>query len=82
MPKKTRVFPGLTRQVVVSDDTHQLLAHAAQRENKYMSELADEIIRHALEDRYKQTQDMNGAKGQGRQSPHVRLYPKLNRALR
>jgi hypothetical protein len=32
MLKKTRLFPGLTRQVVISDNTRQLLSHAAQGE--------------------------------------------------
>jgi len=74
MPKKRRIFPGITRQVVISDDTHQLLSHAAQQEDKYIGELADEIIRHALEDRHKRTQDMNGTKRQGRLPSPVSAY--------
>jgi hypothetical protein len=48
MSKKGKMFPGVTRQVVISDDTHRLLCEAAQHENKYMGELADEIIRSEL----------------------------------
>jgi hypothetical protein len=42
------MFAGITRQVVISDETHQLLQAAAQREQKYMGELADEILRRVL----------------------------------
>ena len=48
MPKHGKMFAGITRQVVISDETHQLLRAAAQRENKYIGELADEILRRAL----------------------------------
>ena len=48
MPKRGKMFAGITRQVVISDETHQLLRAAAQRENKYLGELADEILRRAL----------------------------------
>jgi hypothetical protein len=48
MPKRGRMFAGLTRQVVISDETHQLLREAAQREQKYLGELADEILRRVL----------------------------------
>jgi hypothetical protein len=48
MPKRGRMFTGITRQVVISDETHQLLRVAAQRENKYLGELADEILRRVL----------------------------------
>jgi len=46
------MFPGITRQVVIADDTHGLLQEAAERENKYIGELADELIRTALAQRY------------------------------
>jgi hypothetical protein len=52
MPRRARMFPGITRQVVISDDTHRLLRKAAERENKYIGELADELIRAALAQRY------------------------------
>ena len=52
MPKRTRMFPGITRQVVIADDTHRLLREAAERENKYIGELEDELIRTALAQRY------------------------------
>jgi hypothetical protein len=42
------MFAGITRQVVISDETHQLLRAAAQREQKYIGELADEILRRVL----------------------------------
>ena len=74
MPKKRRMFPGITRQVVISDDTHRILSHVAQQENKYIGELADEIIRRVLEDRHKRTQSMKGAKRQGRYSPQVSAH--------
>ena len=48
MPKQGKMFAGITRQVVISDETHQLLCEAAQHENKYMGELADEILRSVL----------------------------------
>ena len=48
MSKKGKMFPGVTRQVVISDDTHRLLCEAAQHENKYIGELADEIICYEL----------------------------------
>ena len=48
MPKRGRMFAGITRQVVISDETHQLLRAAAQREQKYIGELADEILRRVL----------------------------------
>jgi hypothetical protein len=48
MPKQGKMFAGITRQVVISDETHQLLSEAAQHENKYMGELADEILRSVL----------------------------------
>jgi hypothetical protein len=43
MPKRGKRFAGITRQVVISDETHQLLCEVAQHENKYIGELADEI---------------------------------------
>jgi hypothetical protein len=48
MPKQGKMFAGITRQVVISDETHQLLSKAAQHENKYIGELADEILRRVL----------------------------------
>ena len=48
VPKRGKMFAGITRQVVISDETHQLLRAAAQRENKYIGELADEILHRAL----------------------------------
>ena len=48
MPKRGKMFAGITRQVVISDETHQLLQAAAQREQKYLGELADEILRRVL----------------------------------
>ena len=48
MPKRGRMFAGITRQVVISDETHQLLRAAAQREQKYLGELADAILRRVL----------------------------------
>jgi hypothetical protein len=55
MPKKGRIFPGVTRQVVIADDTHELLATVAQQENKYIGELADELLRSALARRARAT---------------------------
>jgi hypothetical protein len=72
MPKKMRMFPGITRQVVISDTTHQLLAHAAHGENKYIGELADELIRQALEARHQHTHDTNGL---SRRTPATRPAP-------
>ena len=51
MPKHGKIFGGITRQVVISDQTHQLLCEAAQHENKYLGELADEILRSVLTQR-------------------------------
>lgn len=48
MPRKGRMFPGVTRQVVIADETHQWLCDIAREENKYIGELADEILRQAL----------------------------------
>jgi hypothetical protein len=48
MPKRGRMFAGITRQVVISDETHRSLFEAAQDENKYIGELADELICEAL----------------------------------
>jgi hypothetical protein len=48
MPKRGRMFEGITRQVVISDETHRSLFEAAQGENKYIGELADELICEAL----------------------------------
>ena len=57
MSKKGKMFPGVTRQVVISDDTHRLLCEAAQHENKYIGELADEMIRYELARRTLKTQE-------------------------
>jgi hypothetical protein len=57
MSKKGKMFPGVTRQVVISDDTHRLLCEAAQHENKYIGELADEIIRDELARRSPKAQE-------------------------
>jgi hypothetical protein len=57
MSKKGKMFPGVTRQVVISDDTHRLLCEAAQHENKYIGELADEIIRYELARRSPRAQE-------------------------
>jgi hypothetical protein len=65
MPKKTRMFPGVTRQVVISDDTHQLLADVASAENKYIGELADELIRTALARRCTRNQTLHGRGSRG-----------------
>ena len=46
------MFPGITRQVVIADDTHRLLQETAKREQKYIGELADELIRLGLAQRY------------------------------
>ena len=48
MPKRSKMFAGITRQVVISDETHRCLFEVAQEENKYIGELADELIREAL----------------------------------
>jgi len=48
IPKQGKMFAGITRQVVISDETHQFLSEAAQHENKYMGKLADEILRRVL----------------------------------
>jgi hypothetical protein len=68
------MFPGVTRQVVISEETHQLLADAAQADNKYIGELADELIRNALRRRDKRFQNGNPAPGVHRlsrvRSPH------------
>ena len=65
MPKKGRMFPGVTRQVVISDDTHQLLADVAAAENKYIGELADELIRTALAHRCTHGQTPHGRGSRG-----------------
>jgi hypothetical protein len=57
MSKKGKMFPGVTRQVVISDDTHRILCEVAQHENKYIGELADEIIRYTLARRSLEAQD-------------------------
>lgn len=60
MPKKGRMFPGLTRQVIISEDTHRLLYEEAEYENKYIGELADEILRLVLIRRQQGSSDPNG----------------------
>ena len=60
MPKRGKMFVGITRQVVISDETHQLLCEVAQHENKYMGELADEILRRVLTRRQREFQCANG----------------------
>lgn len=60
MPKKGRMFPGLTRQVIISEDTHRLLYEEAEYENKYIGELADEILRHVLIRRQQDSSDPSG----------------------
>jgi hypothetical protein len=42
------MFTGITRQVVISDETYHLLREVAQHHNKYLGELADEILREEL----------------------------------
>jgi len=66
MPKRGKMFAGITRQVVISDETHQLLCKVAQHENKYIGELADEILRRVLT---QQQQGSKGANGMGRPLP-------------
>jgi hypothetical protein len=51
MPKRTRMFPGITRQVVLAEETHRLLREVAEHEQKYIGELADELLREALAQR-------------------------------
>lgn len=60
MPKRGRIFPGITRQVVISDETHQWLAEVAEEDNKYIGELADELLRSALRHRQQTTPHTNG----------------------
>jgi len=60
MPKRGKMFEGTTRQVVIADETHQLLAEVAQAENKYIGELADEILRSALTQWHRAPQRTNG----------------------
>jgi len=60
MPKRGKMFAGITRQVVISDETHQLLCEAAQHENKYIGELADEILRSVLARRQQASQRTHG----------------------
>ena len=59
MPKRGKMFVGITRQVVISDETHQLLCEVAQHENKYIGELADEILRRVLTRRQGESQRTN-----------------------
>ncbi len=59
MPKRGKMFVGITRQVVISDETHQLLCEVAQHENKYIGELADEILRRILTRRQGESQRTN-----------------------
>ena len=59
MPKRGKMFAGITRQVVISDETHQLLCEVAQHENKYIGELADEILRRILTRRQGESQRTN-----------------------
>ena len=70
MSKKGKMFPGVTRQVVISDDTHQLLCEAAQHENKYIGELADEIIRYELARRSLKVQESERVEAYG-YTPHM-----------
>jgi hypothetical protein len=70
MPKRGKMFAGITRQVVISDDTHQLLSEAAQHENKYIGELADEILRSVLTRRQREFQSTNGP-GNHHPLPHA-----------
>lgn len=51
MPKRARMFPGVTRQVVLAEETHRLLRDVAEHEQKYIGELADELLREALAQR-------------------------------
>ena len=60
MPKRGKMFAGITRQVVISDETHQLLCEAAQHENKYIGELADELLRSILTRQPRESQYTNG----------------------
>jgi len=62
MPRKGRMFPGVTRQVVIADETHQWLCDIARKENKYIGELADELLRHALATRHRRSPRSNGTR--------------------
>ena len=74
MPKRGKMFAGITRQVVISDETHQLLRAAAQRENKYIGELADEILRSILTQQLRKAQYTNGLRYR-RRSAQVPVPP-------
>jgi hypothetical protein len=65
MPKQWRMFAGITRQVVISDETHQLLRAVAEREKKYLGELADEILRSVLTQRLTQARTAHSTHGNG-----------------
>jgi hypothetical protein len=69
MPKRGEMFAGITRQVVISDETHQLLRAAAQHENKYLGELADEILRHIPTRQPRESQYTNGRRYRHRPAP-------------
>jgi hypothetical protein len=60
VPKRERMFPGITRQVVISNETHHLLARAAAREHKYIGELADELICQALDKGRQKSREARG----------------------
>jgi len=74
MPKRGKMFEGITRQVVISDETHQLLCAIAQHENKYIGELADEILRRVLTRRQGESQRTNGM-GHPHPLPHATGTP-------
>jgi hypothetical protein len=69
MPKRGKMFAGITRQVVISDETHRLLSEAAQHENKYIGELADEILRRVLTRQPREPQYANGLRYGHRTAP-------------
>jgi predicted phage-related endonuclease len=74
MPKRGKMFAGITRQVVISDETHQLLCEVAQHDNKYIGELADEILRRVLTRRQGESQRTNGM-GHPHPLPHATGTP-------
>lgn len=69
MPKRGKMFAGITRQVVISDETHRCLFEAAQEENKYIGELADELIRDAILERQTRRPHARGMERRPRPSP-------------
>jgi hypothetical protein len=75
MPKRGKMFAGITRQVVISDETHQLLCEAAQHENKYLGELADELLRSILTRQPRESQYTNGRRYGQHTAPAMVLPP-------